>query len=671
MLRGKFRDFMGDFWESEKHRLFNFVPVGIGVGISLYFTLDSEPNFQANLLILFTLFYFSITKKKGVFYVLLAVSLGFFIAQLRTMIVDTTMLPSKNDGPVSFVARVESCEKTENGLTFIVDNLCSRKYPHLNNLNKLHLTWRGKKAIASTEDYTPGSLVLFRVILSPIFAQAFPGAYDFRKQQYFRGVSARGFVTIPPRIFEKPRSATVRLLIQQLRHSIDRKIEGYLPRNTAAVAKALITGNKSCISQVVRQNFANAGTAHLLAISGLHMGIIGFFIFWLFRIFLCFFPFIYYFYDTKKIAAIASWLTVVFYLNLSGNSVPSIRAFIMHTLIMCAILVERRALTMRSVAIAATIIMLFSPEVILFPSFQMSFGAVIAIVAFFEHSWNFSGFGKTLFNVLATTVVASIPTALFSMQTFNQLTLNSIPANLASIPLMSFFVMPAAVVALSLMPFCWERYAIKIMGCGVEWLTKISEISAKLPGSHFVMPTPTLTNMAIFIFSGLILTLIHHRIRFVGLAGLIAGVIYYYLAPLPDFFISPNAKVIGVRMKDCTCFNHLGYFRSAALAWARSVGSEKRERFDSECCRKSITKNIDGSYEVRFGEKQVIISKNNGPSVGTDTTLPLESPRCIFLDPSNDFTKVIYLDPYRSLSNEYIRRPWNCSLEHDADSKSP
>ncbi|MDR2723649.1 MAG: competence protein ComEC family protein [Holosporaceae bacterium] len=650
MRSKKFRDLIDDFFESEKYRLPNFIPVGIGIGISLYFSLNNEPNFLFNsgVFILILLINALTKSDKWIGYILLTISMGFFFSQLRTKTVNTFMLSEENKKPISLVATVESCEKTKNGLTFIVSSIKSKKY---RNLNKLHLSWRGKKAISSQQDYIPGSKILFRTILSPLQPQSFPGAYDFKKQQYFKGISARGFITAPPKILENPDQTSLELFIEQLRHRIDKKIEKCLPQETASIAKALITGNKSEISQSIRNNFANSGIAHLLAISGLHMGIIGFFVFWIFRIFLCCFPSICMFFDIKKISAIISWIVVLFYLYISGKSVPSVRAFIMHTIVICAILVERCSITMRSVAIAATLVMISTPEVILFPSFQMSFGAVIAIVALHEHNWNFSGLFRNLFGVLGTTVVASIPTAIFSMYTFNQLTLNSIFANVISIPFMSFFIMPMAIIALFLMLFDLAQPLIVCMGYGIQALVKISELSAQLPGSRFVMPTPTYINMAIFIFSGLILTLIHHKIRFCGAIGMIIGGIYYYFNTTPDILISQKSKLIGIKTDEALCFNHLGYFRSMALSWMRSLGMEKRERFDSKACRKYITKISEDTYSVNLKGKSLIFTGNRDYF--------LKSSDAIFLDKCDNFASIIYFLPRKCISNGQKFRPWS------------
>jgi competence protein ComEC len=649
MCSSKFRAIFEDFSESEKHRFPNFVPVGIGIGICLYFFPDNEPNFLLNTAVFILLLGLCIFTKlhRCLFFILLTVSFGFFIAQLRTKTVGTFVLPNKNNEFAALSATVESCEKTEKGSAFIVSNVKSENHP---NLNKLQLTWRGKKAKESKTDYIPGSRVSFRVILSPMNPRAFDGAYDFKKQQFFKEISARGFITAPPKILENPEKTSLNLFIARLRHHIDKKIENHLSTDAASVAKALITGNKSGVSKEIRKNFSNSGTAHLLAISGLHMSIIGLFIFWLSRIFLCCFQRTAMFCDTKKIAAIISWIIVLFYLRISGDSVPSVRAFIMHTIIILAILSERCALTMRSVAIAAIIVMCFTPEAILFPSFQMSFGAVIAIVAFYEYFRNFSGFFKPLLGIIATTLAASIPTTIFSINTFNQLTLNSILANVASIPLMSFFVMPTAITALFFMIFDCAQPFILLMGCGVQLLIKISELSAQLPGSYFVMAAPSSTNMAIFIFSGLILTLIKHRIRFLGIIGTAVGGIYYYLNPTSEIFISPKAKTLGVKTEEAACFSHLGHFRFITQAWAKSVGLEKRENFNSEICKKYVTKISPNTYSVKLKNQNVIITN--------DEDYLKKHPDAIFSDKNDDFAKIFYFYPRRCSSTKSKNRPW-------------
>lgn len=666
-------DKVDGFFEVEKHRLPNFIPVGIGIGICIYFTLDKEPHiligwssFIASLVLFSCYKFFSRKKEESekltykyvanfVFLGLIFISFGFLISQIRTHSVNTFMITKNVERPISFVATIDSCEKTEKGLKFIVSNI-GRKYSDTVNelckkFNKLHLIWIGEKARTAAADYIPGSQVLFRANLSPIRLQAFPGAYDFKKQQYFKGISARGFILKPPKIIRKCKQATSRVFVEQIRHSIDKIIEKYLPRNTAIIAKALITGNTAGITKQIRSNFSNSGTAHILAISGLHIGIIGFFIFLIARLFLCCIAPISMFYDTKKIAAIISWLIVLFYLQISGCSVSSIRAFIMHTVVVIAILLDRTALTMRSVAIAATIIMIYSPEVIMFPSFQMSFGAVIAIIAYVESEFSAPQFLKWLSEVIVTTVIASIPTSIISVSVFNQLTLNSILANIVSIPLMTFYIMPMLMFALFLIPLGISQFIILLAGFGIDLLMKIAEKTAQLPGSFFVMPTPTSVVFGTIAVSFLLLTLIHHKIRFIGLGGIFCGIILYFMQPTADIFIAPNTKVIGIRIDNTSCFSHLGYFRSMSDSWSRSIGIEKRNNFKSNACQKYIKKIGKNTYEADIKGRKIIVT-NNKNTYPNNTTFILNKG-------TNKFTEVIYLDKMQKVSTENIKRPWS------------
>ena len=560
------------------------------------------------------------------------------------------MLAEPFEHPVYFSATVSTSEKTYNGIRFIVDDVECRKD---SQLERVQLSWRGQKAISNDVDYVPGSRVLFCAILSPIYDRMFPEAYDFRKQQYFRGISARGFIVKPPKILKEPKNISFRILVEQLRHKIDRKIENCLSGSAAAIAKALVTGNTAEISKELRANFSNSGIAHILAISGLHIGIIGFFIFWIFRIIFCCFPKIAMYYDSKKIAAIFSWIIVLIYLYISGRSVPSIRAFFMHTLIMTAILLNRTAITMRSVAIAATIILTFNPESILFPSFQMSFSAVIALVAFFENREPPKNIFGKFRDTVATTLIASAATTLFSINSFNQLTLNSLLANLVAVPLMSFFVMPLAVISLFSMPFGLNQSIIPAFGYGVDLLIRIAENISQLPGSFFVMPTPSPEVMAIFVFAGLLITLVHHKIRNFGWICLIVGLICYQLQPLPDLLIAPHGKTVGIKIGDTVCFSSRKYFRSLCNMWTKSIGCQSAENFRSDACSKFLKKIGENTYLVELQGKKIIITKDEDEIADDDAF------RIIRLnEEENEKAEQIFLPSGRCKKVEIAHRPW-------------
>lgn len=632
-----------DFCDREKFQIAHFIPVIFGCGICAYFYPDQEPSVILScVLFTFTLIIAMLTRAK-IAYVFAIFFSGFFLAQLRTINLNIPILKNAPEEPIAFFATIESCDRTENGLNFVVKDIESPI-----QLNKLFLTWRGKKAVESDTDFMPGDRVSLFAKLSTLSNQAFSKHYDFKKQQYFNGISARGFIFSPPKkVAHHFKLDSIKLKIEKFRHKINAKLDEYLQKDSAAIAKAIITGTKSGISKDLRENFTRSGTAHILAISGLHIGIIGFFVFWLMRIILNLIPIIAISCDVKKISATISLISVIAYYFISGCSVSALRALIMHALIIVAILLNRRALTMRSVAIAAMCILLISPESIMFPSFQLSFSAVIAIVAFYEKKWNFSSRIGMLINLIATTIIASAATSIFSIFIFNQLTLNSVFANIFAVPFMTFFIMPAAIIALICMSFDL-MFPLRVLSFGIDQLMSLVKFSADLPGSMFIMPSPSDLTMLIWIVSGLIFTLLHSRIRFVGLGGLAVGCLCYAFEDRPQIVVSPFAKAFGVKVSDdLACFNHCGHFRGILSAWTKSIGCSKRENFNSAECRKFIQKN-DDRYIANVDGNQIRFQQNDSADANS-----------VFLDKSDRMTREFYVPSLKEISNRKKQRPWH------------
>src|SRR6185503_4919915 len=175
-----------------------------------------------------------------------------------------------------------------------------------------------------------------------------------------------------------------RLEIESLRVRVSARIHSVLPSSTGAIASALITGDRGGISEDDESALRDAGLAHVLAIAGLHMALVGLGLFWAVRALLALFPPIALTQPIKKWAAAAALGSATFYLIISGAATPATRAYIMLTVMLVAILFDRPAISMRSVGLAATIILLLRPESILEPGFQMSFAAVVGLVAVAE-----------------------------------------------------------------------------------------------------------------------------------------------------------------------------------------------------------------------------------------------------------------------------------------------
>ncbi len=214
-------------------------------------------------------------------------------------------------------------------------------------------------------------------------------------------------------------------------------------------------------------------------------------------------------YPIKKWAAMAGLIGALFYLFVSGASISTQRAFIMISIMFVAIMVDRPAVSMRNVAIAATFVLLSTPESLLHVSFQMSFAAVIGLVATYEwrrdryltnnrESWAWArGFSPWrlfvayLFGLAATTAIAEIMIAPFAAFHFNRVATLGIVANLVAVPLVGFLIMPMGVLALLLVPLGLELSDISACGtdgvdCVTEdfWLIVVTEGNADDPEIH-------------------------------------------------------------------------------------------------------------------------------------------------------------------------------------------
>ncbi len=261
-----------------------------------------------------------------------------------------------------------------------------------------------------------------------------------------------------------------------------------------------MVGERGAIPSDVRAAMQQSGLAHLLAISGLHLGLVAGFVFFAVRGALALWPGVVLRYPVKKWAAAALSMSAV-YLLLAGATVPTQRAFIMTGLILLAVIVDRRGISMRLVAWAAIVVLLIRPEALLSVSFQMSFAAVVALVATYEvaggkvrQSLGQRGIRQRLavylVSILLTTLVASTATAPFAAFHFNQFAAYSNVSNLIAIPIAAFWVMPLIVVSLVLMPFGLEGAVMPVLGVGIDIIIGVARAVSAWPGASLNVAAP-------------------------------------------------------------------------------------------------------------------------------------------------------------------------------------
>jgi len=245
--------------------------------------------------------------------------------------------------------------------------------------------------------------------------------------------------------------------LNRLRRQIAFGLADRLDPEIAGIAAALTIGDRSAIPRHVTESLRDSGLAHLLAISGLHMGLLSSLVYAATRLLLSLHPLSGERIAHRKIAAVAALVFGAAYLLLSGGGIATQRAFVMVAVALIAIMFDRSAVTLRGLAAAACVILLVRPEALFSAGFQMSFAAVAALVASYEVTRSFwrrraklYGWRSWLLTALLASVmtsfVAGLATSPFGAFHFNRLVLFGLAANLLAMPIMAFVIMPMIVV---------------------------------------------------------------------------------------------------------------------------------------------------------------------------------------------------------------------------------
>ena len=168
--------------------------------------------------------------------------------------------------------------------------------------------------------------------------------------------------------------------VAALRAGVGERLAAGLPGEPGAVARALVTGERNAVPEPLQEAYRQAGLAHMLVISGLHMSLLAGLAFVALRYGFALVMPIAERFDTKKFAAAAAIAAALFYLILSGANVPAQRAFIMVSVVLIAVLIDRTAMSLRTLAWAAMTVLVLQPDALVGASFQLSFAAVVALI---------------------------------------------------------------------------------------------------------------------------------------------------------------------------------------------------------------------------------------------------------------------------------------------------
>lgn len=386
---------------------------------------------------------------------------------------------------------------------------------------------------------------------------AYPGAWDLRREDFFAGVGGYGRVLGPIETLAPAPPAAGLRLIETLRQKIAVRIGRILPGEEGAIAVTLLAGYARALPEADRLAFRDAGLAHLLAIAGLHMGIVMGFVFWAARLLLSLAEWPALHLPVHALAALAALAFGAFYMLITGAHVPIERSFVMASLITLALLLGRRAVSLRGWALAAAVILLTRPAELLGVSFEMSFAAVLALISGYE------ALGPALFRLpsaflrhvtmlVLTSLLAGLASAPFAASRFGQIQLYFILGNLLAVPLAAFWVMPAGVTALALMPLGLETPLLKAMGLGIRGLLVIARTVSALPAARIPVPALPPAALAVVGFGLLWLCLWRGPLRLAGLPVVALGLATPLFSPPADLLIAAEGHLIGFHTPEGT-----------------------------------------------------------------------------------------------------------------------
>jgi competence protein ComEC len=571
----------------ERSRWALWLPAGFGAGIGIYFLLPHEPAQWPGLIA--TVIAASVLalgwRRPSLFVVSLAaliISSGFVTAKFRSDWVAAPVL-QRETGPTLLTGTVEEIEPLPQGIRVRLKTLMIEGLQGTPPAAMRVSVRRGDIALQI------GERISLRAVLTPPSPPAAPGAYDFQRDAWFRGLGGVGFAISPvSRISEGERSGWSDFIRNLRQRATARLADGSAE---GAMAAALLTGEQSGIPPDTLQAMRDSGLAHLLSISGLHMVLVVALLLGGFRLLLALIEPLALRYPIKKWAAVLALLGAFFYLLLAGSPIPAQRAFIMAAVALLAIVFDRNPLSMRTVALAAMAILLVAPESLLSASFHMSFAAVIALIASWEWlqprlaRWRaayptiepspLNRVGFYLAGVVLTTLIAGTASGLFGLYHFNRVALFGTVANMLAVPITGFWVMPWGLLAMLLMPFGLEQLALEPMRWGLSAIIWVAKTVASWPGSSPVLPALPAYALPLLTLGGLWLCLWQRNWRALGFIPIAIALLSFAWHAPPDILVSDDAEVVAVRdASGRLMFSQAGADKFQRETWTRRAGEE-------------------------------------------------------------------------------------------------
>jgi competence protein ComEC len=530
-------------------RWFLWAPVAFGGGCAIYLSLPAEPGWWVPALVAGAMVATAILVRRwhaAPRVVTVAATLAAFLAcgvlagKLRTMRIEAPLIAEKSTGEVSgWVVDVASPGKGGGRLViapYAMDGFAREALPR-----------RVRVTVGPDGIVGPGSAVRVRALLNPSPGPASPGSYDFARDAFFRGIGGTGFSLGDAMIIDgppPPPGLRIRMAVNAARWSLGRRIAERLGPQSAGLGVAMVTGHEAWMTEETEAALRDSGLAHIISISGMHMAIVGGFVFLLIRTLVAAWPWLALRASGKKIAAAAALLAIGVYLVVSGAPPPAIRSAVTLSVAFVAVLLDRQALTLHSLAVAALIVLVLQPEAVGQPGFQMSFSATAALLALAE-AWPrpireintpwpirlVQKFGAWLAIATAASLVAGLATGPFATQHFNRVALWGLPANLLTEPLSVLVILPCLALGALCEAIGLPDPFLPVAGWGIQALIGMGGWFAGRPNAVLTVASAPSIALPIAFLGVLWVCLWKGWARWLGLPAALAVAIWPRTAP--------------------------------------------------------------------------------------------------------------------------------------------
>ncbi len=565
----------------QRGQLFLWTPVCLGVGVAIFFALPVEPvlaEYLAVALVAATCLGLSARLGETAAPLMLGLALvltGGLMSGLRAHLVAGPVLEQRYYGPIEGTIRTIDRSASDKPRIMLEEVVILGVAP-ARTPDRVRISLHGDQSHLAPQI---GQRIAVTGHLYPPPGAVEPGGFDFRRHAWFLQLGAVGYARTPALAVAEPKPGDPAAWLGRLRRSLSAGVQGHLDGPTGAFAAAVMTGDRSALDEPTLEAMRAANLAHLIAISGLHIGLVSGVVFTAARLALALWPAVALRLPARKLAAVAALAAAAGYLALSGAPVSAQRAFVMAAVFLTAVLLDRRALTLRSVALAALIVLIWQPEAMLGPGFQMSFAATAALVWAFARLREFEGrFGRPPswargpLALVISSAVAGLATAPIAAAHFNQAAVYGLAANLMAVPVMGGVVAPAGVAAGLLAPVGLEGPALTVMGWGIDWILAVATQISALEGAVRYLPSPPPWAFSLVVVGGLAGLLLRGRAMVLALVPLALALALWTQGRRPEVLIADSGALVGVMTDEGRALNRRYSQGFVAEVWLENDG---------------------------------------------------------------------------------------------------